>query len=253
MILASRGYYVGFVGEKAAAAFWLIIGLSMFLAKHIKKGESISFKTIIGTALFTLCIVLTAKRTVIVFAVLLIASQYLLVNYSKKTITVFVLIVIAMVGVYLVYTYVPAVQLMIERFSNSSEDLSTMNNRTMLWDYAKEMFHKRPVFGWGRGNFHLVSPNGMEGHNAYLQNFAENGVVGGCLWMLTYASGIITLVYLYFKTHDEMVKILMFSQGLFLLYSLTENVLFTTFFEGYYFMTFIGLSYALKKFRTSAL
>ncbi|WP_026522031.1 O-antigen ligase family protein [Butyrivibrio sp. VCB2001] len=251
VIIASRGYYVGVVGEKAAAAFWLIIGLSMFLVKHVKKGESISIKTIIGTALFMLCIALTAKRTIIVFAIILIASQFLLVNYSKKTITVFVLIIVAMAGAYFVYQYVPAVQLMIDRFSSSTEDLSTMNSRTMLWDYAKEMFHARPVFGWGRGTFHLDSPNNMEGHNVYLQNFAENGIVGGCLWMLTYASGLITLIYLYIKTHDELVKILMFSQGLFLLYSLTENVLFTTSFEGYYIVTFIGLSYALKKFRTS--
>lgn len=250
---ALRGYYIGIVGEKAIAAFWLIIGLSMFLAKNIKKNEPIKLKTIIGTALFLFCIFLTAKRTIIVFAVVLIASQFLLVNYSKKTITIFCVVIAAMIGLYLMYKYVPAVQLMIERFGNSSEDLETMNSRTALWDRAREMFKAKPIFGWGRGSFHLGSLNGMEGHNVYLQNFAENGIVGGCLWILTYISGLGTLVFLYFKTQDGLVKILMFSQLLILLYGMTENILFTSSLVGYYCMTFIGLSYVIKKYRESVL
>ena len=249
---ASRGYYVGIVGEKAIAAFWLIIGLSMFLAKNIKRNEPIRLKTFIVTALYLFSIFLTAKRTIIVFAVVLIASQFLLVNYSKKSITVFCVIIAALAGFYLVYRFVPAVQLMIERFGNSAEDLETMNSRTVLWDHAKEMFTTSPLFGWGRGTFHLESLNGLEAHNAYFQNFAENGIVGGCLWILTYFSGIATLIYIYFRTHDELTKILMLSQGIILLYALTENVMFTASTVGYYFMTFIGLSHVLRNYRKSA-
>lgn len=250
---SSKGYYIGIVGEKAIAAFWLIIGLSMFLIKNIKKGEPIRIKTIIGTGLFLFCIFLTAKRTIIVFAVVLIASQFLLVNYSKKSITIFGVIIASIIGLYLIYRFVPAVQLMIERFGNSSEDLETMNSRTALWEYAKEMFKARPIFGWGRGSYHLGSLNNLEGHNVYLQNFAENGIIGGCLWIMTYISGIGTLIFLYFKTHEESTKILMFSQLLILMYSFTENALFTSSLVGYYFMTFIGLNYAFKKYQESIL
>lgn len=249
LIQATKGYYVGIVGEKAYAAFWLVLGLAMFLAKNIKKDLPINPKTIIGTALYLFAIFLTAKRTIIVIALVLVASQLLLVNYSKKSITLFVVIIVAMIGFYFVYMYVPAVQLMLLRFSNTAEDLETMNSRADLWDFAKDMFRAKPLFGWGRGSYHLLSPTGFEAHNIFLQNFAENGLFGGILWFLIYISGLFSCVVMYFKTREEQTKILMLSQMLIMVYGFTENIMFIASVVGYYFMTFVGLYYIYKKYR----
>lgn len=223
---AERGYYVGYVGEKAFAAFFLLIGLAIYLANNIYYKKQVKVTNVFAISLYLFAIILTAKRTIIVFSILLIFFVFIKEKYKDKFITIIKYSSILVLVCILVYKFIPAIQLMITRFANSAEDIGTMNSRTDMWNKAIKMFLDSPINGWGWGSYTFHNNAQFEAHNIYLQIIGETGILGTIFWLILIIYGLITAIYNYVKFQDNLSKIVFYIQVISLAYGLTENVLY---------------------------
>ncbi|HTO00872.1 MAG TPA: O-antigen ligase family protein, partial [Microthrixaceae bacterium] len=70
----------------------------------------------------------------------------------------------------------------------SEEGLTTLSNRTVLWQVAYERFLEKPIFGWGltasRGLFFDAVQLGGA-HNAFVNAAVDGGLIGFTAWLIS--------------------------------------------------------------------
>jgi putative inorganic carbon (hco3(-)) transporter len=67
----------------------------------------------------------------------------------------------------------------------------TGQDRIQLWSMALDYFRLNPVFGIGHGKF--AEPAGLATHNTFLQFFAEQGLIGGAVFLSAFGYLLATL------------------------------------------------------------
>lgn len=203
-------------------------------------------------------LLMTQKRGPLLYVTFIMLATYA-VWHRIRFETVVKLLGFSVLGLVLLLVAVqvfPDLGNVFRRFVDEAGDMT--NGRDIIYDFAKEMFRTKPVFGIGWGQFSIQYAkrfyNGnyklkMEAHNIYLQLLTEMGVVGAVLVYLVFAWALFSNLALIRKhvrhqggKPDDGYQgfALLFAlcmQMFFLLYGITENPLYDNQCQMMYFLS----------------
>jgi O-antigen ligase len=104
------------------------------------------------------------------------------------------------------WTFSPSFQARVESMANLEDDYNLTDEvgRKAVWERGRQYFRENPVLGVGAGNFPVaegeyfrVTYVGLRGgkwssaHNAYIQAYAELGILGGTLFVAMLLYGVL--------------------------------------------------------------
>lgn len=224
----NRKYFAGFTHQLATTAMFVAYGIPLVMYRKGKK----SFARTVLVALLYAGLIMTGKRMLLLAAIIapliVAACAETQTNKNLKRITVY--IIISIIALTLIYRFSDKLIMMggsIKRITKSiiGSDLDITSGRLPLWKAAIAMFKDAPVFGSGIGQYIVAASMGTEAHNAYLQLLAETGIIGLLLFLMVLAGN-----FLYTarklrasQTNNEHLKISLYFQILYILYSFTGN------------------------------
>ncbi len=237
----NRGIYSGLVGEKGFAAYLMVVGAVIELAKYIKQKNKFTKYNIIFIFIYILATILTGKR---MLSIILIMELILAFNYFRvkskfaKGLLIGIISIILMTAV---FTIMPQTTNIIDRFIEASSD-TTSGGRKMFWDFCITMFKDRPIIGYGLNTFNEVfykSTNyifngvawNMYAHNIYYELLGETGIIGIILFLIIILKNFIESIKLFKKNNlDNSWKAALWIsiglQALFIIYGLSGNTLY---------------------------
>ena len=190
----------GFTQHYSTNALYLSIGIivSTFNIKLNFKTEKV--KSIINIILYILIItalLLTGKRTQILFLILIIMLAYILkqrknIKNAIKNIGLFALIFACFI--FILSFIIPTIANSFIRIFNTIGNFGEFNTRIPLYKLAIDKFLEKPIFGWGWSNYryvyHTVMNNKerefMSAHCIYLQSLMEIGIAGSIVLYSNY-------------------------------------------------------------------
>lgn len=213
-----------------------------------RKRNVIVFSIMFFLALWA--VIMTKKRAHSLFGIISMVSVYYFCQPKKVGGKTFKLIVVGISAVIVLgaaSNFVPQISGLLERFSFSIDEDSTMQSRFQFWRLAINMFINKPILGYGwfgfryKYNLYLYDPSIrsaryrlLDCHNVYLQILAETGLVGFVLYMTITVYFFVNTFSMIRKNSDVINQLhmeipLIFSacmQVFYLLYSLTGNCLY---------------------------
>ena len=200
--------YSGLMGEKAEAAYIMIIGLIVLLSNCVRNNK-INGKDKIWLFIYLVALLLPAKRMLFAIGVLICVIFMLFWTKGKKKFAIILGFCILGIILLMIATKIPMLNTLISRFISYSND-STGNGRIYLWEHAINMFYERKLFGYGYGSFNdyasakgvILSASGTwisQAHNIYLQLLGEMGIIGFGLFSLLIINNIYTYLKLFIK------------------------------------------------------
>lgn len=234
------GSYSGFAREKAEAAYIMNVGIAVVLSRYFSDGK-LAKKDIFMLIVFLAALMLTGKRMLFLVAIVALAVFMLISNVKSKTFKTLCIIIIALCALFVVIMFVPKIANIFDRFLDQ-DNVETIGNRDFLWKYMLMMASEYPAFGAGFGSYNQYSyDHGLEiggdkwsynGHNCYLQVFAELGVAGSIIFAI-----FVILAFVYtvkaikkFRSERDSVYMCYFSlyiQILIIVYSVTGNPVYS--------------------------
>lgn len=197
--------YSGIMGEKAEAAYIMVIAIIILLGKCVKNNR-FEKKDIVWFVIYTIALILPAKRMLFLLALIIICVYILFWTKMKKRFLYVTAFIIFALCFFIVASKVSYLNTLLTRFSSYSDD-STNNGRVYLWEIANEMFENKPLLGYGFGSYNTyASSKGVvltadgkwisHAHNIYYQLLAEAGIVGTTVFMLLVLSIIYSILKL---------------------------------------------------------
>lgn len=222
--LFSHGMIAGIASEHGANAIFISIVLSIIIAKSITKPK---LTNLILTIVCIIALLLTGKRGPLIaniIAFLIIFIKYNVHNKKIiKTFLIFCVFICILVGI---LNQIPATNIVFERYIESAENNELLTGREDFYNIQISSIKNHLLTGIGiRGVHELIGNN--DGHNIYLQVFAELGIVG----IIVLLSVLLTN---YIKTlkakSNESILTSLYFQTFFIIYGLSGNpmYLFTT-------------------------
>lgn len=215
----------GISGQTGTNAFLLSVGLAFVI---FKKKNLFNIFLII---LFSLLIIMSAKRGIILANILAYLSVVLLfvrLTSKKVLISIMLFVLFTILGIF-IFTRIGLIN--INTFSS---------NRIQLYEIAIEIFSANFIFGTGINTFSNYLPNfnnnlgeSLNAHNIYFQLLAETGLFG----LITFLSvQILTFIYtvrikkaisnqMEYKKVNYVLSVIYF-QIFFFIYSLMGNTLY---------------------------
>lgn len=184
---------------------------------------SFKSKTVLIKVIFSIGVVLTGSRSVLLSFVLLVVAE----KYAHK-LNVFNLIVLSILLCLILLLcfyfreYLPtSLSMVFDPQSYSSEvQRNSLSDRMLVIDLAVTVFKSYPFFGYGLGNlvYFPLNIHGQMSHNTYLEILAESGLVGFALFFIL----IVYYLRLSFLVREPKLKALTFMLlFVFLLMSMT--------------------------------
>ena len=231
------------------AATITVILLTRGMITRYNTGRILAAAAITAATLGAL--LLTAKRSGVLFGTAAILFGY--VTYRYKRINIAKIAVLGIAALFLLLAasrFVPPLQLIINRFLELGKDTST-TNRIKMWKLALEMFARQPLVGNGWESFKyeyyakLSARTGsmydyLDAHNVYLQVLAETGILGTSLFLVCIGTTFLT-TYRLIRARDRIASgydraAVLYSfmyQVYFVLYCATGNCLYDIVFVHY--------------------
>lgn len=182
------GAYSGIIGEKADAAFVLVVGLTYVWNCILIKCEISNKSRIryyVEALLLYIALFLTGKRTLFVCAffiigiILFVYGKMFPKKISNKILGVFLILAV----IFVVSQFFEETATMFERLSMSQNNDAAFQEREVYWNICMEMFETSPIVGHGFGSFpeycrryHFEVPSFA--HNIYYEWLGELGCVG---------------------------------------------------------------------------
>ena len=174
------GINVGLTNQPGVLSAYMVALSALFFAKYCNKKK---LRYIIGYILSTAVILLTTKRSAILFSIIALVSvgvifagrrikKHLNKHFGKYTMFV-------VVGVLLSFELNKKFDLLtgiLDKNETLLENNDLSNGRFSIWKDAITYFLDKPVFGIGFKNYYQI--NGYDIHNTYIQFLVEAGVVG---------------------------------------------------------------------------
>ena len=256
------GCMPGITPHYSTNAMYLAIGAGVALANYIclqnKK------KNLICLVLMLIALLLTGKRAHILFGAVIFVIVFYITS-PKKPGRLFKTICFALAGIfvfYIAFQFIPALGVVVSRFSNGMEGSDITNGRAMQVALAMEYFNKNKLLGIGWDGFlhSYVNPSGvaLNVHCVYAQLLCETGVIGFTTFVLFFIYEIVKAIRLlsYYADRQENneeyrnVYVAVFVELFFLLYCITGNPLYDIqLFFPYMFSCAIVEAYMLKEKR----
>lgn len=240
----SQHIFSGIVGEKGEAAFLMVIAIIILLSKAAYK-KRMDKKDFLWLCIYFVALLLPAKRMLFAIGVMILMLFLIMwTKGSKKVIAIASAGLFGGVG-YIIMSVIPTFNTLLSRFTTFADNDDTANGRTYLWDYAMQMFHNKPCFGYGYGSYNkFASRIGViltasrnwtsHAHNIYYQLLAEMGVVGLVSFLFLNIVVISLAVRIYKKRNNlpeietEFIFIGFNIVLLTIVYGLTGNVIYYT-------------------------
>lgn len=192
------GIYRGLAGERSEAAYIFVVGLIISLSKIMplfQDNEKIPRQYILLSVLFICGVMLTGKRMLFAVALLIFVLFCFLgkrnLSTRFKMFLAVLCLVIVLVGT---SSFIPQLSVVFERFAETSGNV--LNGREDLWDYAYRIVRETFPFGVGYGGYNSYVTEqfnyswNYHAHNAYLQLFAELGIISFILWIAFIADNL---------------------------------------------------------------
>ena len=180
------GGLAGITGQVGTAAVYMSIGICISFSHilfgfDVKNGDKRYIHYLL-LLLFIACALMTGKRSVLVFAIVVLFLGFIINNKTQNgenSIVIYLLIlcVLSMI-VYLVSKLLPDVNNTFNRFMSEPETEETYG-RNERYLFAWKTFLSSPI--WGIGTWKIYNT-----HNDYLQLLATNGIVGGLSYVIAY-------------------------------------------------------------------
>lgn len=204
--------YSGLMGEKAEAAYIIVIGIVLLLSECIAE-KKMTKENKIWLLIYLIALLLPAKRMLFAIGVLICVGFVLIGIEGKRKFSILAGFTLLGIIILLLATSIPTFSTLVSRFADNSTD-ATNNGRTYLWERAIEMYQERPLLGYGYGSFNaytsskgiiLTSDGNWEAHahNIYYQLLGEMGIIG----LLTFLTIIIYNMIIYIKLYLRRKKI----------------------------------------------
>ena len=178
------GYQSGLTSHYSNNAFLMAMGSLLAFSRAITTKGIERRRWGLLTGLFFGGLVLTQKRSHLMWAFLTLMVMYLTAGTRGKALRFFGFMAAASVAIVLAVRFVPGVADSLMRFTSTfeSEDLAEMTTgRTFLWEKAVQEWLQRPIFGNGWGSFSFEWPGGnttIFAHNEILQILHDTGIIG---------------------------------------------------------------------------
>ena len=240
----SQHIFSGIVGEKGEAAFLMVIAIIILLSKTAYK-KRMDKKVFLWLCIYFVALLLPAKR--MLFAIGVMILMLFLIMWTKGSKKVIAIASAGLFGgvAYIMMSVIPTFNTLLYRFTTFADNDDTANGRTYLWDYAMQMFHNKPVLGYGYGSYNkyasgigvvLTSSRDWvsQAHNIYYQLLAEMGIVGLISFLFLNLTVILLALRIYKKRNNlpriefEFIFIGFNIVLLTVVYGLTGNVIYYT-------------------------
>ena len=254
------GCMPGITPHYSTNAMYLAIGAGVALANYI----CLKNKNLICLLLMLIALLLTGKRAHILFGAVIFVIVFYITS-PKKPGRLFKTICFALAGIFVFYIaiqFIPALGVVVSRFSDGMEGSDITNGRAMQVALAMEYFNKNKLLGIGWDGFlhSYVNPSGvaLNVHCVYAQLLCETGVIGFTTFVLFFIYEIVKAIRLlsYYADRQENneeyrnVYVAVFVELFFLLYCITGNPLYDIqLFFPYMFSCAIVEAYMLKEKR----
>lgn len=228
----------GLFSDTAVSAFYCASGIGVGLYYYTKNKKAIAT---IWLVLSGAGIILTNKRGSMMSAAIALMVVYLLmtgVNIKKRVKAALVIVIIALFGLYLLNynAYV------IGWFRRINANVYSIRNRLSLYTRLWNNFVTHPIWGSGTKSSRMIL-GGIDGHNIYLAELSENGILGLILLLVAfYVSLKNTYSKLHFfreindKSAEAITVFCIFMQLYIILYGITGNPMTTLYSLAMYFL-----------------
>lgn len=237
----SRGIYSGLTGEKAKAAYVMVVGVCIELAFYIFNNKKFYKTNYLFITIYVLATMLTNKRMLFIIILLEIAIALNLFDFKSKAVKILLGGAVALIGLFIITVTIPQTSNIIERFIEGSEDTSA-GGRMMFWNYCIVMFKNKPLIGYGINTFNKAFSDNvgyvyqgslwdMYAHSMYYELLGETGLIGIILFCAFMLFALVYSIKLFKNgTMSNVWKgLLWFSismQVLFIVYGYSGNVLY---------------------------
>ena len=222
--LFNHGMIAGIASEHGANAIFITIVLSIFMAKSVAKPNPAN---LVLTITCIIALLLTGKRGPLLANVIAFIIIFIKCNIKNKkaiktffTFSIFILILIS------ILSKIPATNIVFERYNEALKSNELLTGREKFYDIQISSIKEHFFTGVGiRGVHELIGNN--DGHNIYLQVFAELGVIGIITLLTILLTNLINTIR---RKNNETVLTSIYFQTFFIIYGLSGNpmYLFTT-------------------------
>ena len=195
----------------------MVIGIfSVIVVKDYKK---LFFRNMAFIALFLYVIILSGSRKCLISAIILVLLKE---GFTTRGLCqlIFCLLFFA-IGIYIARNYF-SLTTIFERFSTDNMN-SGLNDRTLLYKRAFELWLKSPIIGIAYDQFKVLSGYNMYSHSTFAEILACTGVLGIAIWAYYIARLLFSLRLKHinckdrsFSTYHYVILNLMFLIELFL-------------------------------------
>ena len=222
--LFKHGMIAGIASEHGANAIFISIVLSIAISKSITKPR---LSNLLLTVMCIIALLLTGKRGPLianVIAFLVVFVKYNLKN--KKAIRTFLAVCAFLSILTIILLQIPATNVVFERYNEAVENNELLTGREDFYNIQISSIENHFFTGIGiRGVHELIGNN--DGHNIYLQVFAELGVLGIITLLIILLTNYINTLK---KKNYESIIASLYFQTFFIIYGLSGNpmYLFTT-------------------------
>lgn len=259
-----EGYYTGFTREVSYTVFLIIVGLGIYIFLEDKKKKKYDY--VIIAFLFGSLLVSGKLAPFLFFILSFLITLFIRSKDKLKIIKCLFLVLILIAGILLAYPLWSQIPVL-SKFAKiinylSLRDMTRVTNgRTVIYNDAIQLWKSNIWFGIGWGNFKysIMSDrwySGFDVHNCFLQVFCETGIIGGFLYIFLVLMSIVNICklinYLSKRNNEKVSHLALFCgfiQIFFILYSLTEPILYEYTDYMIFFCSFSTTACLLREFR----
>ena len=224
--LMKYGANAGICSEHGFNAFCITVFTNIFFVKTIYKNEN-KRRNAILTIIGIITLLTTGKRGLFLANVFSMMIIFIIVNFmNKKILKRFFLALIAVLVILKIVSYIPAAQIVFERFKELDSTGNFLNGREVFYEKMFENIKSNPIIGSGVSTTQKIT-GGSDGHNIYLQILSELGIVGLLIYFVLFIHCLnITIKNLKKKNNLENTLIALYYQIFFLVYGISGNPLY---------------------------
>lgn len=239
----SEGYLTGFSREVSYTMFLISIGIGMYWFNCTFNNTTTTKKNVVPILFLFGALILSGKRATLLFSIISLFITSFIVSRDKLKIIkysmIFIILFMIVIFTYDFWSKIPSLQRIVEllSFIKDNDFIGITNGRTIIYETAINLWNTNPLTGIGWGNFKYAVPSslwfsGFDVHNCFLQVFCETGYIGGILYIILIIGSLIKVVTCNYKFRNEksdirsLTKFLCYVEFYFVLYSITEPILY---------------------------
>lgn len=224
--LMKYGANAGICSEHGFNAFCITVFINIFFVRTIYRRENKKRNAIL-TLIGIITLLTTGKRGLFLANVFSMIIIFIIVNFmNKKILKRFFVALIAVLVFLRIVSYIPAAQIVFERFKELDSTGNFLNGREVFYEKMIENIKNNPIIGSGASTTQKIT-GGSDGHNIYLQILSEVGIIGLLIYLVLFIHCLnITVKNLKKRNNSENGLIALYYQIFFLVYGISGNPLY---------------------------